>query len=364
MTIADSERFWIFATMMYMTKASRPINPLATSYLKSAKRSVRVRVAGDRRNIDLYDLMFAFGRNLLFFQKIESHLAEVEAKLRFERDLDVDNIVDDNFMAYPLGRKIKTIKQISKDEFYDQSAWRDVVEARNALAHAFFASHTDALHSAEHKRSLVAALEQSLVSVVLPRLQLLNERLADYPEEQNSPEQVSFWSIEADSHKRSMYNVNLSEIGDILALTAICHFEAERIETYLTVLKDIQDFVQAVAPARNSTLGKAVRALEQVVGEEERADTPGKVIRDLRNHLSHAYLVTAPERYNTKSGREQCIDELCLWLFERFGVYVGMLPEVVQKVRDLFVDSLSPELTAQIEQNQLWLKDRLEVQIV
>jgi hypothetical protein len=41
-----------------------------------------------------------------------------------------------------------------------------------------------------------------------------------------------------------------------------------------------------------------------------------------------------------------------------------MLPEVVQKVRGLFEDSLSEELIAKIEQNQVWLKDRLEVRIV
>lgn len=328
------------------------------------KRSVRVRVAGDRRNIDLYDLLFAFGRNLLFFQKIESHLAEIEAKLRLERDKDVDNIVDEDFMAYPLGRKIKTIKQLSKDEFYDQSAWREVVDARNLLAHAFFASNVDALHKIDAQKALISALDCSLSELVLPRLALLNERLADYGGEQNSPLQVSFWAPVAGSHERSMYIVNLIDIGDILTMTGICQFEAERIETYLTVLKDIQDFVGSVEPARNSTLGKAVRALEQVIGEENKADTPGKIIRDLRNHLSHAYLVTAPERYNTITGRDESMDQLCLWLEDRFRVYVGMLPEVVQKVRGLFEDSLSEELIAKIEQNQVWLKDRLEVRIV
>lgn len=321
-------------------------------------------MAGDRRNIDLYDLLFAFGRNLLFFQKIESNLAEIEAKLRFEHDRDVDKIVDEDFMAYPLGRKIKAIKQLSKDEFYDQSAWREVVDARNLLAHSFFAGNVDALHRLDAQKALVSALDCSLSELVLPRLALLNERLAGYGGEQNSLLQASFWAPVAGSAERSMCIVNLADIGDILTLTGVCQFEAERIETYLTVLKDIQDFVGSVEPVKNSTLGKAVRALEQVIGEENKAGTPGKIIRDLRNHLSHSYLVTAPERYNTAAGRGDSIDQLCVWLEERFKVYEGMLPEVVQKVIALFEDKLSPELFDSIEQNQLWLEDRLEVRIV
>jgi len=58
------------------------------------------------------------------------------------------------------------------------------------------------------------------------------------------------------------------------------------------------------------------------------------------------------------------MDQLCLWLDDRFRVYLGMLPEVVQKVRGLFEQTLSEELIAKIEQNQVWLKDRLEVRIV